>query len=241
MPYYDDEEDALIPPILGEDSYPVDYDGKLAEYRAKLKEGDEWRSHLSSDWLSPRMRALIQATAEINGEDPYIHEDSSCVPPSYVMSRIQCSRGTFLCAWQHVLMKIGETFGCRKNPNVEQICQKIMGHYEEWEYRGPAKAYFDNGGRIEHALDAVLKMAAVRLGDEGWDEILEFRQKPLVKTPFDEDFDLVRIMCFDRTCFETHGRNVCRGVTHHGRAAAGVNFFEEEEEEAWVNRYDGDY
>lgn len=85
---------------------------------------------------------------------------------------------------------------------MEKIKQKIFGYYEECEYRGPAETYFKNGGAVEHALDAVLQLAKIYVDDGCFEEMLEDDcSTEFVETPFDEDYDLVLIMCLDRECF----------------------------------------
>jgi hypothetical protein len=85
------------------------------------------------------------------------------------MSNIRCSREYFVKGWRHLFSCIGDSFSCYKNPTVERIKKKIFGHYEEWEYRGPAMTYFEKGGNIEDAIDFVLKMAKISVEDGVFD------------------------------------------------------------------------
>lgn len=109
MPFWYDQ-DGFPPPIFGEDRNPIEYDNKLAEYRPELEEGGDWRSHLSNDWLSPRMRELILTTAHINADDPYLLEECPYWIPSEVRAKARCSQENFNHGWYHVVQKIGDTF-----------------------------------------------------------------------------------------------------------------------------------
>jgi hypothetical protein len=203
-----------FPLILASDGRQLDYDAKLEEYRSILKREkmgkQEWRSDLidgPDGWMSPRMFDLLEMNADVTSEDDFLDDGHyEKFIPYDVLSRIQCSKHKFLAGLIHVIGKISETMRSARSPTVENVLKRIYGNYEKWEYRGEAKAYLGNGGRVEYAIDALLEIAEVSIDDGEFEQMLEDRDDgshELPHTPFDEDYDLVRIMCMDRRCFES--------------------------------------
>jgi hypothetical protein len=213
--YYQDDDG--FPLIFGADNSHLNYDCKLAEYRSKLKKGGFSRRHLRDGWLSPRMAKLIKTVAHSKAVYPFRHEDLGSYLPEHIWSHLQCSRSSFLRGVQHVLAKIGDTLEANKIPTIENVKEQVFGCDEIWEYYGPAKVYFDNGGRIEFVIDAVLRLSKTSKERGEFDEILQHENKykgyandeqyvdVLPTSPFDQDYDLIRIMCLDRRCFEATG------------------------------------
>lgn len=115
------------------------------------------------------MRKVIKDTAIIQGEEQYLDNGFyNQIIPHQVRGR--CSMRDAVRGLQTLFMTIGEAYRTKKNPTPEVILRMLYGNYEQWEYRGPAKAYLDAGGTVEDALVAVCGMAQGSIGDGVFDE-----------------------------------------------------------------------
>jgi hypothetical protein len=141
------------------------------------------------------MHELLVTTAEVASDD--CHNDDG-----HYDQFIPHSASRHVSGFLYIVGKIAETMRSGNLPTTENVRAKVYGGYESWEYRGPAKRYLESGGRVEHAFDGLLRMAQVSVEDGEFDEMLASRQEEAFPvTPFDEDFDLIRIICLGRKCF----------------------------------------
>ena len=158
-----------VPFILDSQRRVLEYDENLSQYRATLKrcsskKRGSWRLALID---GPRGLELLQVSAEVASDDDS-HDDDG-----YDNNFIPHAALRHMSGFLYVVGKITETTRSGRLPTTENVTAEVYGGYESWEYRGPAKKYFENGGRVEHAIDALLRTAQVSVEDGEFYEILE--------------------------------------------------------------------
>ena len=136
-------------------------------------------------WLSQRMEALLVATAEAAEKDPWL-EDCSIMAAAATKSPEDYSGIRRCCEGIVDLLREGQ------HPTCELLLERLQGSPS-------AEAFFEGGGRPERVLDAILTLAQISVDNGEFDEVAAHRRLPV--TPFDVDYDLVRVMCMDRAYF----------------------------------------
>lgn len=188
---------------------------------AKALMTPEQRRSLIEGWLPPRMYECLDTTAahegdagEMWGVDIFTRHQPTplvAVCKSGEFSRIEYipmsvlasdPRGLFKSfhdAWRMLFAAIWEILRRREVPTVVRIDQELHSS-DAYDLR-KIQHYKDKGGKIEFALDAVLKVTenVVKDGDDGWEYgMFEEEIEAHDPTPLDEMYDVARFMCFNR-------------------------------------------
>lgn len=203
------KDDGPYPRIVGEDGSPLNYDEKLAEFRLKVQ-NEQRPELLDGGWLSPRMRDLMIRTLEVTYDEESFGDDFnwSLIPDEELCEKIQAYDRRRMKSFKTVLKQILETFRYTPAPTSDKVLKRIRNRWgSEREFCNPTKLFFDDGGRIENVIDITLRLAKLSMENFWVDEDEPEEQLPV--TLFDEDYDLVRIMCFDCRCF---GYKACENM-----------------------------
>ena len=176
----------------------------------------EQRSSLIEGWMPPRMHKCLLTTCELEDTDidsstheftrnqPTPLEDLDFFRIEYIPLSVLKSdpRGIFKSfhdAWKMIIVAIGAVLKRREVPTVHKIDRELCTGYL-YDLR-KIEHYKSKGGKIEFALDAILKVTenVVKNGDDGW-EYWEFKEEIEAHdpTPLDRLYDVARFMCFNR-------------------------------------------
>ena len=182
----------------------------------------EQRSSLIEGWMPPRMHECLLTTCEHEEPDddagtlqftrnqPTPLEDILQSGDSMDFSRVEYiplsvlksdPRGIFKSfrdAWKMIICAILAILRSREVPTVNKIDRELCtGLYDLRKI----EHYKSKGGKIEFALDAILKVTenVVKNGDDGWEYgVFEEEIEAHDPTPLDEMYDVARFMCFNR-------------------------------------------
>jgi len=186
---------------------------------AKALMTSEQRSSLIEGWMPPRMYECLLLTCD--HEEPkadiaaglYTRNqptplDDVCrsdefsrieyIPMSVLKSDSRGIFKSFHDAWKMIVAAIWAILKRREVPTVNRIEQELhTGLYDLRKIRH----YKDKGGKVEFALDAVLKVTenVFKDGDDGWEYCYcEEEIEAHIPTPLDEMYDVARCMCINR-------------------------------------------
>jgi hypothetical protein len=147
------------------------------------------KQHLHEGWLSPRMHHRLLSTAE-QESDAFLDGDGTL---SYVPRTLHhCLKNTsFLDGCAACITTIANVLGRGIVPTVERATRH--SHASRL-----IQDCLQEGGKIEHALDAIFQMVAMAFNDSA----LHYEQEDedfqgLPKTALDGEFELASVQCID--------------------------------------------
>jgi hypothetical protein len=161
------------------------------------------RNRLIEGWMSPRMYEVLRITAEL--------ELDSCIEyaPDSITNRVQyiplsvvqqrTDKSNFREGWGLVWREICAILHERSVPTVQRVKDRI--NRLEGSERNKYESFLRQGGRVEYAVDALVKISenVVKNGDDGYEYgTFQDQIEALPPTAFDKDFDLAWIMCITR-------------------------------------------
>jgi hypothetical protein len=172
--------------------------GKQQDPRKLLKDG----------WMSPRMRAILNLTAEMETNDALSEEEEGIRRARYIptpvlvqMSDYESFKGGWGLIWivMHNMLNGGQVPTVTRIQSVLARATKFDGIYNRQSY----ESFLAQGGKIEFALDALITIShnVMHVFDDGWEYVGKLQEDVELQPAMpglDDDFDLAWIMCIPR-------------------------------------------
>lgn len=194
---------------------------------------NEQKASLINGWFSPRMMKMLALTAEIGYDVIRDNDDvdevfditfAEYIPQKVSRNNPELNLKSFRAGWIIVWGAMKYLLRTQKVPTKSKVLEQVYIFCLElpefdlgnWQY------FVDKGGKIDYALDALVKSTSEIYihGDGLWKyETFEDDIEQLISTPLDAAFDVAKIKCLELT--SDNGRNHPNGPYHYNFSKTG--------------------